>query len=55
MKQLMQWIHSAICGFATVALLLMATSQHITKNQFLLALTVYIYMVLLLIALFKEE
>lgn len=55
MKSLMKGLHSTTCGISTVILFMLANSPQITKNQFLLALTVYIYMVLLLIALFKED
>ncbi len=55
MRSLTTWVHGVICVFATVILLAMASSPHITKNQFLFALTVYIYMILLLIGLIKEE
>lgn len=55
MKQIMKFIHTAICVFSTFALIGIATSPQITKDQFIGALFVYLYMICLLIALFKED
>jgi len=55
MKDFMKWLHMVVCGVSTIFLIMMACSRFVTKDQFLLALFVYIYMILLAVALFKEE
>lgn len=55
MKDLMKWVHMVMCFFATATLIGTAISPHITKDQFVGALFVFIYMILIAIALFKED
>jgi hypothetical protein len=55
MKVLVKWAHMVLCLFSTVALIGIGNSPLITKDQFICALFVYSYMILLLIALFKED
>ena len=55
MKDFMKWLHMTICAIATIILLIMMGATHVTKDQLILGLFIYIYMILLLIALFKEE
>ena len=55
MKELMKWIHMVICLFLTFFLIGLANSPLITKQEFIGALFVYLYMVVLLIVLFKED
>lgn len=55
MTTLMKWIHMVICGAATAIVIGLANSPLITKNEFIGALFVYLYIILLLIALFKKD
>jgi hypothetical protein len=55
MKDFMKWLHMVVCMIATVLLLIIAGATNVTKDQFILALVIYIYMILLSIALFKED
>ena len=55
MKELMKWIHMVVCLFLTFSLIGFANSPSITKDEFIVALFVYLYTVVLLIALFKED
>ena len=55
MKELMKWLHMTLCIFAVAVICGMAVSSHITKDQFIGGLFVFIYMILIAIALFKED
>lgn len=55
MKAIMKWVHMVICFFLTAALIGIANSPKITKDQFIGVLFVYFYMISLLIALFKDD
>jgi Ca2+/Na+ antiporter len=55
MKAIMTWLHMVICILATVAFFTMAGSPHISKDQFIIVLVVYTYMILILIALLKDN
>ena len=55
MKELMKWIHMVVCLLLTFSLIGIVNSPLITKDEFCGALFVYLYMVVLLIALFKED
>ena len=55
MKDFMKWLHMVVCGVSTVFLIMMTCSPKVTKDLFVLALVVYIYMILLAVALFKED
>ena len=55
MKDFMKWLHMVVCMISTMLLLAMAGATNVTKDQFILALVIYIYMILLAVALFKEN
>jgi len=55
MKDLMKWLHMILCIFSAAALIGMASSTNVTKNMFIGALFVFVYMVLIMVALFKED
>ena len=55
MKQIMKWIHLLVCVFSTFALIGIANSHQITKDQFIGAFCMYTYMICLLITLFKKD
>lgn len=55
MKYLMIWLHGVLCILGTVVLLVLISTPCVTKDQFIGALFVYIYMILLLIGLIKED
>lgn len=55
MKELMKWVHFVVCILSTFVLIGAMGSSLVSKDEFIGALFVYLYMVVLLIALFKEE
>ena len=55
MKDFMKWLHMVVCTVSTVFLIMMAGSPKVTKDLFVLALVIDIYLILLAVALFKEE
>ena len=54
MITVLAWINSILCLFGIAVLIGLANSPSITKDQFIVGLFVWVYMVLISIALIKS-
>ena len=54
MKTILAWINTVLCVFGFVILIGLAGSPNVTKDLFIVGLFVWVYMVLISVALIKS-